>query len=745
MKKIVSLMICVAVFLLPLQSNLAPGYTKAQAENASASPVLLVDQTDSVVNRSSYTVSGAVNEQCEIKISVNGYEVASKTTTSTLKFSAVISLPSKMNAIEVTAKNNSGNISKKYFHVLYDDDQPEKYYNKYEKELISSSELMIVKYDYSQTAYSRDRVEFKSSDGKTAAIIENTANGFVYINPDNTYSTIITDYDISSKHQFMLMLNTVSHKADVFFDGMRYLSQVPFYSEVSDISKIECKSTSNQTPIFFIDNISVTLPNIVVAKDGTGDFDSVQSAIDSIPENNTDRIIIYVKSGEYNERVKVPKNKKNISLIGEDRETTKIVYNIPASANMDNRGTTVLIQGEGFNGENITFENSYGRGSQALAMTTGADKIAFFNCGFIGCQDTLYADGRNYYENCYIKGDVDFIYGPGFAIFNKCTIYSQDYGYITAANTDINQPYGFIFLNCTLQSNVTQKTTYLGRPWRQNAQIVYKNCYLGFHIKDEGWTDMHEATAEKARFYEYQNVGPGAVVNESRRQLDSEEGDALTIEYLFGGVEDWEPRISVYYTPVKPKKVNNQNVNFSDIKGHWAENIIKDFAQKGLLSGMPDGTFRPNSTLTYGEIVSIFVRALNISTAKGTTDHWADIYIDAAKNAGLVMNGEISNNDAPCTREYAAVLAARALKYKREALPVKEDIDEESSYIIDWSSVKNVEDVKLCTGAGIIAGKTTGKPGQYMFDPSGLLTRAEGAAIVMRIIDPSKRTRVSDL
>jgi len=721
--------------------------TDTSSEN-SIRTVVLVEQSDSITNSASYTVSGATNKKSKVMITVNNKTGKPIDTDDNYKFSSKVSLLPGTNYIDVTAYDSYGSTRTESFKVIYDNSTSIQYEPLYEKIFNKHTGVVMLKFNFTPFTESKSskRILIKSNTGDTAAIIENTAGGFVYRNSDNSYSTILFDYEKNKTYQFMLQLNIVTQKANVYIDGILCVNQASFYNKASDIARLECESSPVEQG-FIVDDIQVLEPDIVVAQDGTGYFTSVQEAIDSIPATNTERVTIYVKKGEYNERVMI--NKENISLIGEGKDNTKIVYDYPADPEKyrikgleyEYNGATVVMLGDGFTADNITFENNYGDGCQALAVYIKADKVVFNNCGFVGNQDTMYAAGSIYCENCYIEGDVDYIYGPALGVFNKCVIYSNRDGFITAPNTDISQPYGFVFLNCLLDCNDETRQYMLGRPWRKNGSTIYKNCYLPPEIAEKGWSGMNGYAVLGARLFEFENVGPGVKTHEDRRQLNSEEGNALTIENICG---EWNPRLSVFYTPITQRPVISEDVSFPDIEGHWAEETIKSFAQLGLVSGMPDGNFKPNDTLTNAQIVSMFVRALGIDTENQEAQgNWSEPYIKAAIKAGIVMEGEISdtNRNSPCTRMYAAILAARALKFRNEALPVQSQINKLSSSIKDWSCIKNTEDVGICLGAGIIIGRPSSVEGEYIFAPDGGLTRAEGVAILLRIIDPSKRIR----
>ncbi|PRX28273.1 PelA/Pel-15E family pectate lyase [Orenia metallireducens] len=306
------------------------------------------------------------------------------------------------------------------------------------------------------------------------------------------------------------------------------------------------------------------IAKIVVAKDNSGDYKTVQAAIDAVPENNIYPVEIFIKDGIYKEVVNIPSSKPFIRMIGESKEGTVLTYDNynkkkkPAGGTYGTTGSaSAFLYADNFVAKNLTFENSFdeasvaGGGTQAVAVKTQGDKMYFENVRFIGNQDTLYTSGgRQYFNNCYIEGDVDFIFGDAQAVFDNCQIYSLDRGsssnngYVTAASTSIKEPYGYLFINSTLLSNAPDGTVYLGRPWHPGgdkyaiASVVFRDSYLGAHIKARPWTDMSGFKAENARFYEYNNSGPGAVVNSSRNQLTAKEAQKYTIENVLAG---WNP------------------------------------------------------------------------------------------------------------------------------------------------------------------------------------------------------------
>ena len=221
----------------------------------------------------------------------------------------------------------------------------------------------------------------------------------------------------------------------------------------------------------------------VVAQDGSGDFFTVQEAINAVPDFRKDvRTTILIRKGTYKEKLIIPESKINISLIGEDGAI--LTYDGFANKknvfgeNMGTSGSSsCYIYAPDFYAENITFENSSGPVGQAVACFVSADRVYFKNCRFLGFQDTLYTyskQSRQYYEDCYIEGTVDFIFGWSTAVFNRCYIHSKRDGYVTAPSTDKGKKYVYVFYDCKLTAEPEATKVYLSRPWRPYAQAVFK-------------------------------------------------------------------------------------------------------------------------------------------------------------------------------------------------------------------------------------------------------------------------------
>lgn len=297
--------------------------------------------------------------------------------------------------------------------------------------------------------------------------------------------------------------------------------------------------------------------DFVVAKDGSGDFQTIQAAFDAVPDFRKNETRILLRPGIYKEKLILAASKTNVSLIGENAETTLVTHDDFAQKKnkfgeeMGTTGSTsFFVFGDGFYAKNITFENSSGPVGQAVAVRVDGDKVMFEKCRFLGFQDTLYPHGdrsRQYYKDCYIEGTVDFIFGWSTAVFENCEIFSKaPSGYVTAASTEKETEFGFVFINCKLTGNSPESSVYLGRPWRDYAQTVFINTQMGAHIKPEAWHNWNKPNAEKTAFYaEFGSTGPGAN-NQERvawsHQLTEEETAKYTVESVLAGEDGWNPK-----------------------------------------------------------------------------------------------------------------------------------------------------------------------------------------------------------
>ena len=259
-----------------------------------------------------------------------------------------------------------------------------------------------------------------------------------------------------------------------------------------------------------------------MAQDGSGDFTTIQAAIDGTKAFPELPITIFIKNGVYAEKVKVHAWNNNLTLKGESVEGVVIQFGdffdkMERGRNSTFHTATLLVQGDAVRLENLTIKNTAGPVGQAVALSVEADRCSLENCRLIGCQDTLYCDGANarqHYENCYIEGTTDFIFGGATALFENCTIHSKADSYVTAASTPQGRAYGFVFLKCKLTASDGVTKVFLGRPWRSYAKTVFVQCELGAHIRPEGWNNWNSAEKEQTVFYaEGGNSGPGSDVS----------------------------------------------------------------------------------------------------------------------------------------------------------------------------------------------------------------------------------------
>jgi pectinesterase len=308
--------------------------------------------------------------------------------------------------------------------------------------------------------------------------------------------------------------------------------------------------------------------NITVALDGSGQFKSVQEAIMSVPAGTAQNpVVIHIRPGVYKELIYIQHEKRFFRLVGEDAARTVLTFDLHANIiGKDNKpiGTfrtpSTVVDADDFLAENITFENSAGPVGQALAIRVDGDRAVFRNCRFLGWQDTLFLNrGRQYFENCYIEGHVDFIFGAATAFFDRCHIHCLRTGYITAASTYDYHAYGFVFSNCKITGDAEVKS-YLGRPWRDFANTIYLNTEMSEVVRPEGWQNWNLPAREKtARYAEFNSRGPGA--NPKARvtwskQLTSAQAKRITVRAVLSGSDKWDPRsIHIIREPKPPTGV----------------------------------------------------------------------------------------------------------------------------------------------------------------------------------------------
>ena len=294
---------------------------------------------------------------------------------------------------------------------------------------------------------------------------------------------------------------------------------------------------------------------LVVARDGTGEFRTIQEAIEVCRAFMDYHKVIYIKKGTYKEKIVIPQWLQNIELVGEDRDQTVITFddhaNIKTPQYQQGIGTfrtyTLKIEANDITLKNLTVENNAARLGQAVALHTEGDRLLFVNCRFLGHQDTIYTGmprTRMLFKDCYICGTTDFIFGPSTAWFEGCAIHCLSNSYITAASTPKDADYGYVFNNCKITVAENVEKEYLGRPWRDYGYTLFMNCELPAQIRPEGWYRWEPQREKTARYLEYNNHGAGADRSHRvawSRELTKKEAQKITMKEVFRGYGDWEP------------------------------------------------------------------------------------------------------------------------------------------------------------------------------------------------------------
>ncbi len=322
---------------------------------------------------------------------------------------------------------------------------------------------------------------------------------------------------------------------------------------------------------------------LVVSRDGKEGFSSIQEAVDALPESSgTEPRVIFVRKGTYRERVAVHRDR--VHLVGEDPEETVITWSSCAleihpdgTERTTFRSWTLMTTGTDIEVENLTVRNDAGDGrtvGQAVAVYAAGDRGTWRNCRLVAHQDTLYCgplrtpdvtedlggrtgraeqaprvqDGpltrsRQYFENCLIRGDVDFIFGCYRCWFESCTLFMNERGgWYTAANTHMDQPWGFVFHRCLLTGACGEGQAYLGRPWRAGAQTYFLDCEMDGHVAPEGFTDWDETRVITSRCGEGGTRGAGAGQasrHPSQKRLTAAEISGITPGLVLDG---WDVR-----------------------------------------------------------------------------------------------------------------------------------------------------------------------------------------------------------
>ena len=647
---------------------------------------------------------------------------------------------------------------------------------KLNKQFASQTEMVILSVDFMQKDLgSGTHINLTDRTGARAVRLETRDNGTSLNYVVNGTYTKIADITSGKWMTIKIEANVKTQTADIYIDDVLKAKNIPFKNTVSEISYFQTLTPHDKVSGHYIDNLTissdkapVTIPDdateivLTVDASGNGDFKTVQEAINFIPAKTKLPTTIYIKKGTYKEVVTIPKTVSNLTLIGDGADETILTYD-NYNAKLKEDGTSygtggsasTFIQGSNINVEGITFENSFvetgANGEQAVALSVTGDKVQFKNCRFIGNQDTLLLDGgTQYFTDCYVEGDVDFIFGRSQAVFENSEIHSlnrgssSNNGYIVAPRTSIEEDYGFAFMNCKLtgQDGIADQSVYLGRPWTPSGITLDKpsaafiNCEMGAHIKSEPWTSMSGVPASHGRFFEYGSTGAGAVINASRPQLSDDEVKNWSVTNVLKG---WEPSYSIKQetSPEVPEEKPPvvEKIYFTDVTSTDAyyEDIMF-LANNGYVEGVGNDRFAPLQEMTRSQFATILSRVLKLETTSTTSafkdvkpNAWYFNAIQACYEAGLIKGisaTEFAPNDK-ITKQDMMLLLSRTIEYLDIEL---KDTDTDVAFIDSTNiSAYALEGVKTCIHAGILKNE-----GYFM--PKNLVTRADMATMFTKII-----------
>ncbi|MEO6730626.1 MAG: pectinesterase family protein [Ferruginibacter sp.] len=429
--------------------------------------------------------------------------------------------------------------------------------------------------------------------------------------------------------------------------------------------------------------------DLIVAKDGSGNFTTIQAAIDAAPTGRTVAFTILIKNGKYKEVVTIPSSKPFVHLIGESVAGTIITYDnysgkfIPGGGGATygtSNSATVFFNANDCAAYNISMENSTGYtgdGPQALAINVSGDRCVFKNCRFNSGQDTIYTGGggkRNYFRNCYIDGNTDFIFGASISLFDSCIVYGRDRvdggtgGIITAANTPTGQTYGYVFKDCAIPASrgITKYT--LGRPWQNGCpgppsaynKVVFLNSIMSASVSAVGWQTWDACTVTSQVYYgEYKSkYFGGGLVDVSQRpawtfQLTDAEAASYTTSNLFG---TWDPCTSwtdlCTYAP--PELVVS---NFKVQRG--GSNSLISWNISWKMSYVTYGLYRSTDSINFS-LISTLVSSSDTVMAFSQTDGLPApgtkyfYYLKASKTGQADYNSEVAvvNVNVPLNGEF---------------------------------------------------------------------------------------------
>lgn len=300
---------------------------------------------------------------------------------------------------------------------------------------------------------------------------------------------------------------------------------------------------------------------ITVDQSGNGHYGKIQDAIDSVPSNNKDPLTISIKPGTYKESITIPPDKPFITLSGTTTEASDVMITWDQRGDID-KVATFHVSASDFVARYITIQNTFGPGYQAIALRVSGDRIAFYDCSILGYQDTLFDEiGRHYYENCYIEGVVDFIFGSASSFFQNCHIHSPTGGYITAQRREAStNSGGFVFFKCQITGK--GEKTFLGRPWVGSyARVIFAYTNMQDVIEPLGWSRYSDGSTEQELMTnsfcgQFKCDGLGATTSNrvkwARKFSEKQIANFLTTDFING--KDWIKSTPVPMNPLLPPR-----------------------------------------------------------------------------------------------------------------------------------------------------------------------------------------------
>lgn len=427
---------------------------------------------------------------------------------------------------------------------------------------------------------------------------------------------------------------------------------------------------------------------------GVPTYSTVSAAVATVPADNAKSVVIFIKNGDYNERVVV--TSPYVSLLGEDSVNTRIYKSVAlsdktATGMWDRNCMYVDSTADGFKAENLTIENSFeytnGNDQQADALCIVADQTICINVRLIGYQDTLLTDSRlkdasgnyevtrQYFQKCYITGNVDFIYGAGTSVFSDCDIvarytsYKAD-GCFTAGRTYATTKYGFVFNNCHFlaESGIAAGAFRMARPWGADAETIFINCYLTSAIAATGYGDMSGNSYLNARYAEYGSYGPGFVVNNDRFLFSATQAAEYATSTVLGDyVNELTPAnysaVDKIIAVVKAL-VQSDYIDFSAVTAAVAAVVFNlDVTQQAKVDGMATNILNAYKALVKKPVAPVLdYTALNAAIAKSDALTWSDFTEETYTPLGLVYKNAVTlSKDLTITDQSVLDNATKAL------------------------------------------------------------------------------------